>query len=102
MEGESKYNIMFGPDICGYSTKKVHVIFKYPKKDDNLLTKHTITAETDESSHLYTLEVHPDNTYKVHIDGDKKHSASLFDDFDFLEPKEIEDPDDSKPSDWVD
>jgi len=28
---------MFGPDICGTSTKKVHVIFTY--KGKNLLTK---------------------------------------------------------------
>jgi len=27
--GDTPYNIMFGPDICGYSTKKVHVIFNY-------------------------------------------------------------------------
>lgn len=24
--GETPYSVMFGPDICGYSTKKVHVI----------------------------------------------------------------------------
>ena len=24
--GDTPYSIMFGPDICGYSTKKVHVI----------------------------------------------------------------------------
>lgn len=25
--GDTEYSIMFGPDICGYSTKRVHVIF---------------------------------------------------------------------------
>lgn len=24
--GETPYSVMFGPDICGYTTKKVHVI----------------------------------------------------------------------------
>jgi len=27
--GETPYSIMFGPDICGLSTKKVHMILKY-------------------------------------------------------------------------
>lgn len=27
--GDSQYYIMFGPDICGTTTKKVHVIFNY-------------------------------------------------------------------------
>ena len=31
--GESPYNLMFGPDICGPGTRKVHVIFAY--KGDN-------------------------------------------------------------------
>lgn len=31
--GETPYNIMFGPDICGPGTKKVHVIFTYKGKN---------------------------------------------------------------------
>jgi len=93
---------MFGPDICGHSTKKVHVIFHYPKKNENLLIKKEITAETDQLTHVYTLIVHPDNTYEVRIDGSKKQSGSLLEDWDFLAPKMIKDPAQSKPSDWVD
>ncbi|NWI24243.1 CALR protein, partial [Sula dactylatra] len=33
MHGDSEYNIMFGPDICGPGTKKVHVIFNYKGKN---------------------------------------------------------------------
>lgn len=36
--GDSDYSIMFGPDICGYSTKKVHVIFTYKGKNHCELT----------------------------------------------------------------
>ena len=61
--GETPYSIMFGPDICGYSTKKVHVIFTY--KGKNHLIKHDIPAETDTLTHVYTLVVHANNTYKV-------------------------------------
>ena len=32
--GDTPYAIMFGPDICGTSTRKTHVIFNYPPKDD--------------------------------------------------------------------
>merc|ERR1712054_294171 len=97
---EDKYNIMFGPDICGTGTKKVHVIFSY--KGQNLLVKKDIKCETDELSHLYTLIVHPDNTYEVEIDQKNVAKGSLFDDWDFLKPKTIKDPAISKPKDWVD
>jgi len=66
------------------------------------LIKKEIRAEDDELSHVYTLIVHPDNNYEVLIDGTKKESGSLFDDWDMLPPKRIKDPAQSKPSDWAD
>merc|ERR1719424_1843625 len=99
-EGSSEYNIMFGPDICGSSTKKTHVIFNY--KGKNLDKKKEVRAESDTLSHLYTLIVKPDNTYEVQIDMSKVDSGSLNDGWDFLEPKQIRDPDEKKPTDWVD
>jgi len=90
----------FGPDICGYSTKKVHVIFNY--KGKNLLVKKEPTAETDQVSHVYTLLVKSDNTYEVFVDGESKQKGSLEEDWDFLEPRKIKDPELSKPDDWVD
>merc|ERR1712100_175044 len=98
--GDSKYNIMFGPDICGSSTKKTHVIFNY--KEKNLDKKKEVRAESDTLSHLYTLIVKPDNTYEVQIDMNKVDSGKLEDGWDFLEPKQIRDPDEKKPADWVD
>jgi len=100
MNGDSPYNIMFGPDICGPGTKKVHVIFNY--KGKNLLTKKDIRCKDDEMTHLYTLIVNPDNTYEVRIDGSKVESGRLEDDWDFLAPKTIKDPEAKKPEDWVD
>merc|ERR1712072_1628398 len=98
--GDSKYNIMFGPDICGSSTKKTHVIFNY--KGKNLDKKKEVRAESDTLSHLYTLIVKPDNTYEVQIDMNKVDSGSLDEGWDFLEPKQIRDPEEKKPADWVD
>jgi calreticulin len=97
--GDTPYNIMFGPDICGTS-KKTHLIFNY--KGKNHLIKKEIKAESDEFTHLYTLILHPDNTYKVEIDGTEVASGSLAEDWDLLPPKEIKDPKASKPADWVD
>ena len=73
LSGDSDYLIMFGPDICGYSTKKVHVIFNY--KGTNLLTKKEIKCKDDELTHMYTLIVRPDNTYEVKIDNEKVESG---------------------------
>jgi len=100
MNGDSPYNIMFGPDICGPGTKKVHVIFTY--KGNNLLTKKDIRCKDDEMTHLYTLILKPDNTYEVRIDGSKVESGELEADWDFLAPKKVQDPEAKKPDDWVD
>jgi len=99
-EGASEYNIMFGPDICGSATKKTHVIFNY--KGKNLDKKKEVRAESDTLSHLYTLIVNADNTYEVQIDMNKVDSGKLEDGWDFLEPKQIRDPDEKKPADWTD
>jgi len=98
--GETPYNIMFGPDFCGPSTRKVHVIFTY--KGKNHLIKRAISPKDDTLTHLYTLIVKPDNTYKVLIDNVESATGKLTEDWDFLPAKEIKDPAKSKPSDWVD
>jgi len=98
--GDTPYHIMFGPDICGSSTRKTHVIFTY--KGKNNLIKKDVKCETDELTHLYTLIVHPDNTYEVQIDGKEVQKGSLKEDWDMLAPKEIKDPNAKKPADWVD
>lgn len=100
MHGDSPYSIMFGPDICGPGTKKVHVIFNY--KGKNLLVKKDIRCKDDVFSHLYTLIVRPDNTYEVKIDNKKVEGGELEADWDFLPPKKIKDPEAKKPEDWDD
>ncbi len=100
--GDTPYAIMFGPDVCGSSNRKTHVIFNYAPKADNLLIKEQVRVETDNLSHLYTLVVEPDNTFKVLIDNEVAREGKLEEEFDFLLPKEINDPDLSKPADWVD
>jgi len=100
MHGVSPYLIMFGPDICGPGTKKVHVILNY--KEKNYLINKDIRCKDDIFTHLYTLVIKPDNTYEVLIDNEKTESGELEEDWDFLPPKKIKDPSQSKPADWDD
>merc|ERR1711937_921278 len=96
----TEYNIMFGPDKCGY-TKRTHLIFNY--KGKNVLKKSDLAykQEDDGTSHLYRLVVKPDNTVRVEIDEEKIYEGSITDDWEVLKPKQIDDPEDKKPSDWV-
>lgn len=58
--------------------------------------------QDDELTHLYTLILNPDQTYEVKIDNEKVESGSLEEDWDFLPPKKIKDPEAKKPEDWDD
>jgi calreticulin len=95
------YNIMFGPDKCGY-TKRTHLIFNY--KGKNVLKKSDLSykQEGEGTSHLYRMLLKADNTVRVEIDEEKIYEGSLKEDWEVLKPKEISDPEDKKPSDWVD
>merc|ERR1719223_2344120 len=87
---------MFGPDICGYSTKRIHVIFNY--KGKNHLINKDVKCKDDELTHICTLVVTPDNKYKVLVDNEETAAGSLEEDWDFLPAKKIKDPEASKPS----
>jgi calreticulin len=100
--GDDEYHIMFGPDLCGYDVSHIHAIFNH--KGKNLLKTDKVALEysdKNEFTHLYTLQVNPDGTYEIFFDLESKAKGNLVDDWDF--PKAmIDDPSDSKPSDWVD
>merc|ERR1712004_264610 len=95
------YNIMFGPDKCGY-TKRTHLIFTY--KGKNILKKSDLSykQEGEGTSHVYRMILKKDNTVRVEVDEEKIYEGDMKEDWELLKPKEISDPDDKKPSDWVD
>lgn len=97
------YNIMFGPDKCGY-TKRTHLIFSTDEGKKNVLKKSDLPYKQDKEkiSNLYRLVLKPDSTVEVFIDKESVYSGKLEEDWELLEPKEIDDPDDKKPDDWVD
>ncbi|KAL5565915.1 hypothetical protein UlMin_029079 [Ulmus minor] len=98
--GDTPYSIMFGPDICGYSTKKVHAILTY--NGTNHLIKKDVPCETDQLTHVYTFILKPDATYVILVDNVEKQTGSLYSDWDLLPPKKIKDPEAKKPEDWDD
>jgi len=98
---------MFGPDLTCPGTK-VHFIFRHKNPitgdyEEKHLTGGPVPS-IDKATKLYTLVINPDNTYSVTIDNGEPHTGSLLTDFNppVNPPKEIDDPDDKKPSDWVD
>ncbi|KAJ1729212.1 hypothetical protein LPJ61_003635 [Coemansia biformis] len=100
------YTVMFGPDKCGEA--KMHLIFRHRNPVSGEYTEHHLmqppVPPTDSMSHLYTLAVFTNNTFSVAIDGTERRTGSLLDDFEppVNPPKEIDDPDDTKPADWED
>jgi len=103
------YAIMFGPDRCG-ATDKVHFIIRWRNPvTGNVEEKHaskTPSAKSDKLSHLYTLIIRPDSTFAIKIDGKIEREGKLGGEGEFvpsiLPSKEIDDPLDTKPADWVD
>jgi len=94
------YNIMFGPDKCGY-TKRTHLIFQYKGKNVLKKTDLDYKQEGEGTSHLYRLVLKPDNTVIVEIDQEKIYEGNLKEDWEVLAPKQINDPTDKQPEDWV-
>ncbi|PHH68548.1 hypothetical protein CDD82_477 [Ophiocordyceps australis] len=102
------YVIMFGPDKCGH-TNKVHFIFnhKNPKTGEyeEKHMKYPPTAKVSaKTTELWTLIVHPNNTYAIKHNNAETKTGSLFEDFEpsVNPPAEIDDPKETKPDDWVD
>ena len=87
---------------------QVHFIFKHKNpKTGEYEEKHLKTApmaRVSKLSNLYTLIVNPDQSFQIRINGEAVKNGTLFDDFSppVNPPKEIDDPKDSKPDDWVD
>lgn len=128
MNDKTKYSIMFGPDKCG-NDNKLHFIFNYKNpKNGTWSEKHwkqasSVTKLDEVSSkifqkseiqhfvfkvfkdnrwHQFRLEINPDNSFKVSVDKHYEQKGLLLEDFEppVNPPKNIDDPNDTKPEDW--
>src|SRR5215471_14343352 len=86
---------------------KVHFIFRHKNpKTGEYEEKHLTSppqARTTKVTSLYTLIVKPDQSFQIQINGEAVKNGTLFDDFSpAVNPeKEIDDPKDTKPENWV-
>jgi hypothetical protein len=98
------------PRLFSLRPRQVHFIIRWKNPVTGLTEeKHLTNAPrpaSDKLSHLYTLVVRPDATFSIKIDNKDVRSGSLGDAADFspriLPPRQIDDPSDVKPADWVD
>ena len=93
---ETPYKLMFGPDFSCDSSSKVHAIFtdtQWSVKTDAAILK-------DGEEHTFALVIRPDNTYSYYVDNAELHSGDFEDAWPLLEPRKIDDPNESKPKDW--
>ncbi|CAM42714.2 putative calreticulin [Leishmania braziliensis MHOM/BR/75/M2904] len=101
LHSESPYWLMFGPDVCGFQNR-LHFIFNY--NDENHLWRSfwRLTKELNEkATHVYTVQISPNNTYQLYVDGKYIQEGSLVDEWEMLPPKTIADPEEKKPSNWI-
>ncbi|GJM92311.1 hypothetical protein PR202_ga08773 [Eleusine coracana subsp. coracana] len=98
--GDTPYSLMFGPDICGTQTKKLHLILSY--QGQNYPIKKDLQCETDKLTHVYTFILRPDASYSLLVDNRERESGSMYTDWDILPPRKIKDVHAKKPKDWDD
>uniref|UniRef100_A0A0D9V8X8 Calreticulin n=1 Tax=Leersia perrieri TaxID=77586 RepID=A0A0D9V8X8_9ORYZ len=98
--GDTPYSLMFGPDICGTQTKKLHLILSY--QGQNYPIKKDLQCETDKLTHVYTFILRPDASYSLLVDNRERESGSMYTDWDILPPRKIKDVHAKKPKDWED
>ena len=95
-------------DSLANKNSKVHFIFKHKNpKTGEYEEKHLKAAPMArivKTTSLYTLVVNPDQTFQIKVDGESLKNGSLLEDFTpAVNPeKEIDDPNEKKPEDWVD
>uniref|UniRef100_A0A7S3NM33 Calnexin n=1 Tax=Aureoumbra lagunensis TaxID=44058 RepID=A0A7S3NM33_9STRA len=106
-DDKTPFVLMFGPDKCGM-TDKVHFIVRQQNKISGEWIEHHLKdgpkAKTNKKAHLYTAIISKDDSIEILIDGDSVFTGNLMESLDppLTPPTEIDDPNDSKPEDWVD
>ncbi|KAH3665743.1 hypothetical protein OGAPHI_003931 [Ogataea philodendri] len=103
---DSPYQVMFGPDKCGMSNKVHFIIRRKNPVTGEYEEKHLKTppmGRVVKTTSLYTLIIKPNQDFEIRINGEVAKAGSLLDSryFDLTPPKEIDDPNDEKPADWV-
>lgn len=111
LNDKTQYSIMFGPDKCG-NDHKLHFIFNHRNPRNGTLREihwkkalgvsKLDDAVKDGRWHLFRLHLKSDNSFEIYMDKRVVGKGSLLEDFNppVNPPREIDDPNDSKPEDW--
>lgn len=108
LDNNTPYTVMFGADKCGTDANKVHLILQMQNPKCGLWEeKHATdvpTPKLDKKTHLYTLHIARDGSFEIFIDKKSVKKGSMLKDFKPpIQPEKVVlDPEDKKPSDWVD
>jgi calnexin len=108
---KTPYTIMFGPDKCGSEAKLHFIVQYYNPKTQEYGEKHwkqakyvstLMPAFSDQKHHLFKFVLEPNNNFEIFMDGKSAGKGNLLEDVDppINPPKEIVDPNDTKPDDW--
>lgn len=97
---KTKYEILFGPDFNDWDRQ--HLEFRVVRNRTSYVSMKPVLAFTDKFTHLYTLVIYANQTYKIIKDGFVDIENHVEDDFCYCQPREIPDPYAVKPDDWCD
>ncbi|OHT06955.1 Calnexin like protein [Tritrichomonas foetus] len=107
LTNETQFLLMFGPDHCA-NFDRVHFIINIRNlisgKFEQKTLKNPPKTKLDKLTNLYTLILRPDNSFEIRINDKKAFKGNLFKDMEpgIDPPLTIDDPTDSKPSNWND
>lgn len=111
LHDKTPFTIMFGPDKCG-SESKLHFIIQYLNPNSQAYEeKHwkgaknvnnLLSTFSDKKHHLFKLVLESNNNFEIFLDDKSVGKGNLLVDLTpaINPPKEIVDPDDTKPTDW--
>ncbi|OHT13267.1 Calreticulin family protein [Tritrichomonas foetus] len=97
---KSPFSILFGPDFRGWDRR--HLEFRVLRNRTDYRTMQPILAFNDQFSHVYTLIIYKNQSYKILKDNFTDIESTLEDAFNYCQPREIPDPYELKPLDWED
>jgi calreticulin len=97
---KSPWRIIFGPDIKQWDRK--HIDFRVYRNRTEYRTDEPILCFEDKLTHIYTLVIYANQSYKVLKDNFTDIESHIEDAFHYAPPREVPDPDAVKPDDWED
>ncbi|KAH7830354.1 putative calreticulin [Monocercomonoides exilis] len=99
--GDTPFELMFGPDTCGSINDQVHAIFRHEGREQK--SRARIRSKDDKETHLYAIKLYANGSYVLQTDIKKENWGEFQDQWgNWYTPRFVEDPDAEKPEEWDD